>query len=475
MSAGLCLVLAGLVVAPIPSAAAAAAAPHAQKIKMSSFDSHVQHIVIVVMENHAYDNLFGTYCLTLGPYCSVTGNGLSPSLCVPLNPANASAGCVHPYNLTSLDHVYGTMFHTAASSLESWDHGAMDDFYLAEHSHLLPFAHYTANSTATLWDMAEEYGLADDFFSSTLSYSLPNHWHLVAGQAPAAIQKGGIEAGQGPVANRTAYLNEANATLSIEDTLGHSNASWAWYEWSIGANYSKAIGTTRPGGPAGHAFGLWNPQAAKAESYTPAFSSHFVNNTQFFSDAAAGRLPNVSWVIPLANESDHPAYSHDQAEDWLASVVDAVETSPDWNSSAVFVTWDEYGGFYDHVPPPVINGTPLGFRVPMLVIGPYVRANYIGHQPMEFDSLLRLVELRFGLPCFTALDCGASVPLGFFNFSAPPRAPILFGTSARNVHYPMVLQSPANARIGARSEFEIPAAFLDPPLLADGQPDLGLD
>ncbi len=448
----------------------------AQSKAMAAFDSHIQHIVIVVMENHAYDNLFGVYCLHTGTYCSSTSIGLSPSLCVPLYPNNASAGCVTPYNHTSLDHVYGAMYHTARSSQQAWNHGAMDGFYTAENSHLLPFGHYTANTTATLWDMAEEYGLGDNFFSATLSYSLPNHWHLVSATAPSAIQSGGIEAGQGPVANRTAYLNEANQTPTIDDLLVNSTASWAWYEWPIGSNYSASIGSTKPGAPAGRAFGLWNPQAAKAQSYTSTFSSHFVANTQFYADAAAGQLPNVSWVIPLANESDHPSYSHDEAEDWLASVVDALEASPDWNTSAIFVTYDEYGGFYDQVAPPIVDGAPLGFRVPLLVIGPYVRENYIGRGLGYFDSLLRLVELRYHLGCFGALDCNAPLPLGFFNFSMPPRPPILFGTDTSQVHYPMPLQnaSAASPSPGAL-QFTIPYVFLHPPLNAYGQPNLGLD
>jgi phospholipase C len=472
----LCVGVATLVLFPSPTVAIQQAGrTQVASDSLAAFDRHIDHIVIVVLENRAYDNLFGSYCLKLGVYCPNTTRGLTPSLCVPLNPANASAGCVHPYNLTSTDVIYGAFRHTAASSIQAYDNGAMDEFYIAENSGLKPFAHYTATSTATLWDMAEEYALDDNFFSATLSYSLPNHWHLVAGQAPAEVQSHGIEYGQGPPANRSLYLDEANRTKSVEDSLLNSSTSWLWYNSVIGNNYSKAIGSTSPNGTAGRAFSLWNPQAAKAESYNQSFSPHFVDNTQFYGDAAAGRLPNVSWVIPYQNESDHQPASHNVAQDWLASVVDAVEASPDWNSSAIFVTWDDYGGFYDQVAPPLVQGVPLGFRVPLMVIGPYVREGFVSHVRSDLDSLLRLVELRFGLPCFTPDDCNAQVPLGFFNFTQGPRAPLTFGTSAKLVHYPMPLQNVSAAPADVTRPYLPPSAFLQVPYLPDGSPDLGDD
>jgi hypothetical protein len=165
-----------------------------------------------------------------------------------------------------------------------------------------------------------------------------------------------------------------------------------------------------------------------------------VPRTQFFTDAAAGHLPNVSWVIPSIADSEHPPYNVTTGEQWGMNVIQAVEDSPEWNSTVLFITWDEYGGFYDSVPPPVIDGVGLSFRVPLLIISPYVRENYIDHNFGYFESLLKLVEWRNGLTNLTARDLEAALPLQAFDFQAKPRAPISFA-SAVNASYPEMLQS----------------------------------
>ncbi|MCI4367608.1 MAG: hypothetical protein L3K08_07645, partial [Thermoplasmata archaeon] len=272
------------------------------------------------------------------------------------------------------------IIHDYNSTIAAYDNGSMDGFYLAENRGLDPFGYYNGSTNPIYWDMAEEYGLSDHFFSAYPSYSLPNHWYLVAGQAPAAIhwQKIGPHLPPYIHANLTAYLKEANQTPSLEALLVNHSTTWKYYDAPLFPTYQKAVkAVITPFGNAG-AYAYWDPLAAQEASYTAANRTHFVNNTRFFANAAAGRLPQVSIVIPHANESDHPLYSHDLAQEWAASVVDAVEGSPDWNSTAIFLTWDEYGGFYDHAAPPTRNGQMLGFRVPLLVISPYTPVGVIG-------------------------------------------------------------------------------------------------
>ncbi len=411
-----------------------------------SFATKINHIIIVMMENHAYDNYFGTYCQNLTKFCSMTGNGLPTGTCVPYDPSNLSLGCITPFPLTRQNWtITAPMPHSSNSSIFSWNNGSMNDFYLGEKSSNYPFGYYNKFTAPILWDLAEQYGLGDNFFSSTLSYSLPNHWHLVAGQAPPAIQSNLIGASKSyRLANRTVYLSQANATTSVEERLLNTSVSWNWYDHSIGTNYSAAIGNTTPGGSGGWAYAYYNPLAAKAKNYNATLSAHFLNNSRFFKDARKGTLPDVSWVVPPAADSDHPPSASNVAQGWVSSVVDAVESSPDWNTSAVFISWDEYGGFYDHVAPPLARGTnlTLGFRVPLLVISPYARENYIGHSLGYFESLLRTVENRFSLPCITAMDCNAPTLYQFFNFSQSPRAPMIFPTSDANAGYPIPLQPP---------------------------------
>jgi phospholipase C len=337
--------------------------------------------------------------------------------------------------------------HNWTSSVAAFDGGKMDAFYDAENSGLTPFGYYDGTTAPIYYDIAQQYTLDDDFFSSILDYSLPNHWHIVAGQAPQQIIDNftSINSNDGgtTVAGDHKYLDEANHTESVEDLLLNSSISWKYYDFTLGS-YSQAIyinATGKPNsGALGTAFDYWNPQAAKAESYNASFISHFVKNTNFFGDARNGTLPDVSWVIPPGEDSDHPPDNSTAAQGYVASVVDAVESSPDWNTTALYITWDDYGGFYDHVSPPTVDGgQQLGFRVPLLIVSPYARPDYITTDFGYFESVLHLMEWRFNLGCITDLDCNAPLPLGAFNFSQEPRAPILFPTNVSQASYPMTL------------------------------------
>jgi phospholipase C len=412
-----------------------------------TFASHIDHIVFVVLENHAFDNYFGTYCPTVGSYCPMANNGIAPGTCVPLNSSQPLGTCVRPFNYTADNwSIHAPLPHNYNSSVASWDGGLMNGFYAAENSGLTPFGHYNGTTAPLYWDLAEEYGFDDDFFSSILSYSLPNHWHIVAGQAPQQIIQNFTTISAGAtVAGDHKYLNQSNNTRSIEDLLLGSNVSWKYYDYTLGS-YSEAIqvpgtgGTGGAGGPFyGQAYNYWNPQAAKAESYNSSFISHYVSNKGFYDDARNGTLPDLSWVIPAGQDSDHPPDNSTLAQSWVASIVDAVEASPDWNTTAVFVTWDDYGGFYDGVPPPTVdNGQQLGFRVPLIAISPYTPPGVIVNSMGYFESILHLMEWRFQLGCITTLDCNAPLPLGLFDFGQTPRAPMMFPTDFSLMKYPLV-------------------------------------
>jgi len=403
----------------------------------------IRHIVVLMLENHAYDTYFGTYCRQTGPFCTTTGNGIAPGTCILLNPTNASQGCVRPFNFQASNYSLSALLpHTWQSSHSAYYNGTNANFYLAEGSGLTPFGHYNGSTAPIYWDLAEEYGLGDAFFSPALSYSLPNHWYLVAGGTPPPVAQGSVGPGPHgtplpPVAQ--SYLNQSNHTASAEDLFASHNLSWRFYDFHL-LPYGTAL-TLAPGPDTASVFDYWNPEAAKAESYNASFAAHFVNRSAFFADAHRGTLPSVSWVIPSFNDSDHPPESVVASERYTASVVDALETSPEWSSTALFVTWDEYGGFYDHVVPPTNDANGWGFRVPLLVVSPFTPPMVISHANGSFPSILHFIEWRFGLGCLTTDDCNASLPLQFFNFSMTPRAPIVFPTNISRAQYPEPLQT----------------------------------
>ncbi len=397
--------------------------------------THLQHVITVVMENRDYDNYFGTYCLELGPYCSSTGNGIPNGTCVPDLPADPLSPCITPFNFTASNmNITPDLNHDWVSGRIAWNNGAMNGFYNAENRGAVPFGHYNGSTIPIYWDMAEQYAIGDEMFAANLSYSLPNHWYLVAGQAPNISQTSKLH----DTSDRLTYLAEADNTSTVQDVLNGTSVSWKYYDYNLSSR-ATAIATVHYTGP-DSAYDYWNPMASRNESYTSTYASHFATRASFLTDLANGTLPNISWVIPLANASDHPDYNETPGQSWVAQLVDAVESSQYWKSTAIFVVWDDYGGWYDHVAPPRVMTKLLSFRSPFLVISPYARENYIGHQFVDFFSLLHFVEWQFGLGCVTALDCTAPEPFSFFDFNQTARGPILFPTSWLSAHYPMPLQ-----------------------------------
>jgi phospholipase C len=399
-------------------------------------NDHIQHIVTIVMENRDYDEYFGEYCLTLGPDCAFVGNGIPSGTCIPYEPADPSLGCIAPYNFTTSQYLYSDLPHNATSGTEALNGGQMNGFYAAEGSSTNAFGHYNGSTIPIYWDLAEEYALSDNTFAGNLSYSLPNHWSLLSGTVPPIAWDSYVLS----PADRLTYLHEANSSSTVEDLLNTTNVSWNYYDWSL-LPYSQAVNTTGVVAD-GAAYNFWSPMAGQGQSYESQYSTHFVPRTNFLTDAAAGSLPDLSWLIPPWGSSDHPGTNLTAGEAFVAQAINAVETSPDWSSTAIFLTWDDYGGFYDQVAPPTVFGAQLSFRAPLLVISPYARENYISSQFLDFFSLLHFDEWQFGLGCLTQFDCTAPLPFDLFNFNQTARSPVIFPTVPSAAIYPMPLQPP---------------------------------
>jgi phospholipase C len=419
----------------------------------------IQHIVVITMENHAYDNFFGTYCLVTTPACPHTARGLPATKCVPLQ---VYAGCVRPYNFTAHQLTPPDIPHAFNASVRSIDGGRMDGFYFAEGDTNETFGHYNGSTIPLYWDLAQEYGLGDNFFSSVTSWSLPNHWYEFAGQAPPISFN--ITRVTATTQAKHTYLNEANTTETVQDLLLQKpSVAWKFYDVSLGS-YQHAINQPAFAG----AYDAWNPLGARNVSYNATEAPHFVPRSQIFHDLNGTQFPNVSWIIPTGRYSDHPPNNISRGESYVTSIVDAVERSSYWKSTAIFLTWDDYGGFYDHIAPPKIDYMGLSLRVPMIVISPYTPAGRIVHQEGYFESLLKLIEWRFNLGCITPRDCGAPLPLGYFSFNSTARAPITFPTNATQVTYPFNMSREEGY---SQAYSEINPALWDPLPGEDSDPD----
>jgi hypothetical protein len=160
------------------------------------------------------------------------------------------------------------------------------------------------------------------------------------------------------------------------------------------------------------------------------WTSNVLNYTRFVTDAMNGNLGNVNWLVSDANDSEHPPYSVCTGENWLVQQINAVMQGPKWSSTAIFITWDDFGGFYDHVAPPKSDAFGFGPRVPLIIISPYARQGYVSHSLYEFASVLKFAEELFKLPTLTTRDAAANDMLDAFDFTQQPRSPLLL--SARS-------------------------------------------
>ena len=223
-----------------------------------------------------------------------------------------------------------------------------------------------------------------------------------------------------------------NTTLG--DELDSAGISWRSY-------------TTAAEQGSGH---LWNAYSAIDHIYNgPDWAKDVISpQTVFFTDVQNGNLPAVTWITPTCANSDHASCGSNSGPDWVASIVNAIGQSQYWDSTAIFVTWDDPGGWYDHVPPKMLDYDGLGFRVPLLVISAYAKQAHVSHVHYELASILRFVEDRFGLPSLSSSDARAKSPAGdCFDFNQPPRAFQVIQAKRRQDYFmrqPLDLRPPDN-------------------------------
>jgi phospholipase C len=189
---------------------------------------------------------------------------------------------------------------------------------------------------------------------------------------------------------------------TLLDLLDAHSLSWTWYESERG--------------------GFWDgPSSIKHIRDNPSDWARVVTpETTIFGDIAAGKLANVTWVIPSGRNSDHPGAGSNTGPSWVASIANAIGASNYWGSTAIFVTWDDWGGVYDHVPPPILGSYELGFRVPLIVVSPYAKPGYVSHRQHEFGSVLHFVEDVWGLGSLGYTDARADNLSDFFDFNQSP-------------------------------------------------------
>lgn len=355
--------------------------------------SGISHLIIVVMQNNSFDHLFGTYS---------GARGLDPT--APSYKQTDKAGnTVQPSLLTTL--VPPPINHTQTSYSVAYDSGKMDKYAWENGDVSMGYWDNTSVGQAddgrtfginTLWNYSQQYALADNFFASAMASEPSNMLYMVSGD----VGTGSDPFGYPQLDSCTASLYQQNKSIgatitpplsftNVGDQLTANRISWGFYQEYFSSEQN---------GSCSHYVPQENPfqyfQSTANSSVVQNFTTPSFNNM-----LASGSLPSVMWVQPSPLHTMHPGAGNvlDGVE-WLDDFVNSVKASSSWSTTAILVLWDESGGWYDHVAPPQLaNSLGLGARVPVLVISPLAKTNYISHQQMDFVSILRFIQYNWAL------------------------------------------------------------------------------
>lgn len=362
-----------------------------------------------MLENRSFDHLFGRF-----PGVNGTTVGVRDGREVPM---------VH-----APQWLPGDLPHDRTAALLCLNDGRMDGFGQTDVGDYYAFSQVRERDVPNYWHWARENVLCDNFFASGLGPSHPNHLFFIAGQSGGVIGNpvdatrrvinGKHVASWGCDANEGAYVLvdrggkvEHHSTCfdfrTLGDELDDEGIDWAFY--SADPDQSGYF---------------WNAYNAIEHVFrSDSWDDHVRSVDHILRDLRRADLPPVTWITPRFELSDHPPYSSCYSHAWVSHIVNAIMRSPMWPHTAIFLTWDEWGGFYDHVVPPKLDAVGLGFRVPMIVISPYSRRGYIDHARGEFSSPLRFISDNWGLRHLTDRIRDTHNFEHVFDFRGRPRDP----------------------------------------------------
>ena len=428
----------------------------------------IKHVIIIMQENRSFDSYFGTYPGAVG----IPMRDGVPTDCVP-DPAGR---CDRPYHDTR--DINGGGPHGVVNAVADVNGGKMNGFVrqrdAARSSCKVPndpacaghsgvpdvMGYHTAAEIPNYWAYAKNFVLQDRMFEPVRSWSLADHFYLVSGWSARCKNHSPMSCTNAIVGPY--WVHQFDQAVSNELTTGKTSIDLAWTDitWLLHAHHVSwayyVQSGSQPDCPNDQAEtcvtvrqsaatpGIWNPLPLFGDVH----ADHQLHNIQPLSSylhaAATGTLPAVSWITPSNPDSEHPPASVHQGQAYVTSLINAAMKSPDWNSTAIFLAWDDWGGFYDNVVPPTVDENGYGLRVPSIVISPYAKKGYIDSQTLSSDAYLKFIEDDFlggarlnpktdGRPDRRP-DVRETLPIlgniaQDFNFSQPPRPPLLLPTN----------------------------------------------
>ncbi len=378
----------------------------------SSGSGKIAHVVYVVQENRSFNDLFEGY-----PGAKTVSKGID---------SRGGTIALQPVSLATqydIDHSSSAMFRACYGKgklpgTKCTNHGFDLEFLMGGPKNG-QFAYVPHKESKPYFDMAHEFVVADHMFASQLDESFVAHQYVIAAQALSSVNVPSI-APWGCPGGKT----DSVATLTAQRTIGASQQPCFDYQTLgdelDGAHLDWRFYTSAYTVPTS---GYWSSYQAVNHIFNgPDWKNVITPQKKFLTDVKAGKLAAFTWVTPTCPDSDHPACGGGFGPSWVASVVNAVGKSNFWDSTVVFVQWDDWGGFYDPVPPKFKDFDGLGFRVPLIVISAYAKQNYVSHVPYETASVLRFAEDLFGLGHLADADSRATSPAqDCFDFNQQPR------------------------------------------------------
>ena len=371
----------------------------------------IKHVVVIMQENRSFDDLFNGF-----PGADTVQSGDSYGQTVQLQPVPLNQG-------TDLGHSHLAFW-------ADWDYGAMDGFGHTSQGYPTPYPNFgygyvPQSETVPIWTLARDYTLGDRMFESNSGPSFAAHQYMIAGQSADADENPGNGASSvigkwgcdSPSDFRVALIGPDGTDLpgpypcfdyeTIADILDANDVSWRYYAPK-----------------AGYTGYIWSAyDAVRHIRFGPDWTNNVIEpNSQVLTDIQNGKLAQMTWVIPDYPYSDHAGKnSTAEGPDWVGTVVNAIGASQFWDSTAILISWDDWGGWYDHVNPPQVDQMGLGFRVPLIVVSPYAKHGYISHHVHEFGSFLQFTEEVFDLPSLGTRDSISDDLSDCFDFTQTPQ------------------------------------------------------
>jgi phospholipase C len=367
----------------------------------------IKHVVFVIKENRSFDSMFGRFPGANGATKGIISNGTAMPLTK--EPDRLPNDICHSWKCAHLAINNGAM-----NGYDVIGGGNNGGDYLA-------YTQFSQADIPNYWIYAQKFVLADAMFSAMEGPSFPNHLFTVASQAGGAVDiphqiPWGCDSNStnrvrwvDPVTGKQSTVYPCFDFNTLADSLQAAGISWTYY---------SPLSTQ-----SGYQYNALD--AIKHIRNSSLWATHVLPYTNFPSDALNGKLPTVSWLVMPDGASEHPTGSECQGENWTVQQVNALMQGPLWNSTALFVTWDDFGGFYDHAVPPRLDIYGLGPRVPLLIMSPYARAGVVVHTQYEFSSFLAFAEHLLGLASLTSRDAAANDMMDAFNFTQTPLAPVV--------------------------------------------------